>query len=114
MDEAERCHALACIAYGKLLITGSAKELIEHSGLTTWSVAGDDLIALTRQLRDLPGVDMVVPLGSTLHLSGTDAVKLQASIASLQTNPALHWTLSSAGLEDVFIKMMDNATDNFA
>ena len=39
MDEAERCHRLAYIAYGKLLVDGTADEVIAHSGLATWSVA---------------------------------------------------------------------------
>src|SRR4051812_16788172 len=46
MDEAERCHRLAYIAYGKLLITGTAEEVIAHSHLTTWSVTGPDLFKL--------------------------------------------------------------------
>ena len=46
MDEAERCHRLAYIAYGKLLITGTADEVIAHSRLTTWAVTGPDLFAL--------------------------------------------------------------------
>src|SRR6185295_5307447 len=51
MDEAERCHQLAYIAYGKLLITGTAAEVIAHSGLTTWSVSGDSLFRLASELR---------------------------------------------------------------
>ena len=33
MDEAERCHALAYIAEGKLLTHGTAHEVIEQAGL---------------------------------------------------------------------------------
>ena len=42
MDEAERCHALTYIAYGKLLVTGTAKEVIEHSGLSTYVVSAPE------------------------------------------------------------------------
>src|SRR3954471_2870839 len=56
MDEAERCHRLAYIAYGKLLITGTAAEVIEHSRLTTWSVSGPDLFPLASELRRLAAV----------------------------------------------------------
>ncbi len=40
MDEAERCHRLAYISYGNLLIHGTVEEVIRHVGLTTWSVHG--------------------------------------------------------------------------
>ena len=33
MDEAERCHRLAYIAFGKLLVEGTPNEVIAHSGL---------------------------------------------------------------------------------
>lgn len=35
MDEAERCHKLAYIAYGKLLAQGTSKEVIESQDLAT-------------------------------------------------------------------------------
>ena len=46
MDEAERCHRLAYILNGKLLTHGTVDEVIRGTRLTTWSVAGPDLLAL--------------------------------------------------------------------
>src|ERR671917_1727499 len=43
MDEAERCHELVYIAYGKVLARGSSQEVVEQSKLVTWSVRGADL-----------------------------------------------------------------------
>ena len=40
MDEAERCHRLAYIAYGKLLASGTADEVIAQPALVTWAVSG--------------------------------------------------------------------------
>src|SRR5213083_1063039 len=37
MDEAERCHRLAYLAYGKLLVHGTLREVLANTGLTTWS-----------------------------------------------------------------------------
>ena len=48
MDEAERCHALAYIAYGKLLAHGTIKEVIDQANLATWEVEGQDLMASSR------------------------------------------------------------------
>jgi ABC-2 type transport system ATP-binding protein len=36
MDEAERCHDIAYIAYGRLMARGTVEELIEDSGLVTF------------------------------------------------------------------------------
>ena len=38
MDEAERCHEIAYIAYGHLLVHGTVPEVIAHSHLTTYVV----------------------------------------------------------------------------
>lgn len=40
MDEAERCHKLACIASGQLLATGTAQEIVAAQGLATLAVTG--------------------------------------------------------------------------
>jgi ABC-type multidrug transport system ATPase subunit len=43
MDEAERCHELAYIAYGKLLAQGTVEQVVAGAGLLTWSVTGEHL-----------------------------------------------------------------------
>src|SRR6476469_9920026 len=43
MDEAERCHRLAYISYGKLLTHGTVSEVIAQSQKTTWAVSGPNL-----------------------------------------------------------------------
>jgi ABC-2 type transport system ATP-binding protein len=113
MDEAERCHAIAFIAYGELLAQGSIQEIIEQSHLRTWTVSGPHLPGLEERLRSIPGSDMVAPFGASLHISGRDAAALDAAIAPFRDDPKLTWTLSQPSLEDVFIAMMANAPDNF-
>ena len=56
MDEAERCHELAYIAYGRLLARGTQGEIIDAAGLTVVEVAGDVTPELVTELRALPGV----------------------------------------------------------
>lgn len=113
MDEAERCHKLAYLAYGRLLSQGTAREMVERSALVTWSVAGAALATLATELRERPGIEMVVPFGSALHVSGTDAARLEAGIAPYVGRPGLSWSRAEPGLEDVFIRLMDEARDNF-
>src|ERR1700737_2011980 len=66
MDEAERCHRLAYILRGKLLAHGTVDEVVEHVGLTTWSVRGPDLPRLAEQLRENPNVQQAVAFGNAL------------------------------------------------
>jgi ABC-2 type transport system ATP-binding protein len=113
MDEAERCHEIAYIAYGELLAHGTVEEVLERSGLTTYAVSGDDLAKLAADLGQAPGVDMVAPFGMSLHVSGRDRAALEAAIAPHRNDPALAWTLSKPSLEDVFIELMNRSRDNF-
>ena len=113
MDEAERCHEIAYIAYGHLLAHGTVEEVIASSALTTWIVTGENLPALQDQLTGKPGVDMVAPFGTSLHVSGRDNNALEASIAPWREHKELHWQQSEPSLEDVFIELMTRSKDNF-
>lgn len=113
MDEAERCHRLAYIAYGNLLTHGTLREVLNGVPLTTWTVAGPGLRELAAKLRGQPGVEQVVAFGNLLHVSGRDAAALNATIAAVR-DPRHEWKQIQAGLEDVFISLMETAKDNFA
>jgi ABC-2 type transport system ATP-binding protein len=112
MDEAERCHRLAYLAYGKLLARGTLPEVLAAAGLTTWMVTGPGLRELAAALRGQPGVEQVVAFGNTLRVSGRDAGRLAAVAAG--RDPGHEWTRVSSGLEDVFISLMGEAKDNFS
>ena len=79
MDEAERCHEIAYIAYGVLLTHGTVAEVIGQAGLVTYTVSGDDLNSLLHQLDGKPGIDMVAPFGSSLHVSARDGKATHAA-----------------------------------
>jgi len=113
MDEAERCHEIAYIAYGHLLVHGTVDEVIAKSALSTWTVTGNDLHKLSDQLAGKPGVDMVAPFGTSLHVSGRDKIALEATIAPYRDNTGWHWQHSAPSLEDVFIELMIRSKDNF-
>ena len=113
MDEAERCHRLAYIAYGNLLASGSVDEVVKAAALTTWEVTGTNLSALAEKIRGRPGVEQVVAFGTALHVSGRDAAKLRDSVSPWMTGDH-HWTQIQSGLEDVVISLMETAKVNFA
>ncbi len=113
MDEAERCHRLAYIAYGKLLATGTAAEVVSSQKLHTYAITGPNLAPLSTALRALPGVGQVTPFGNTLHVTGQDDSLLRAALAACTSDAAYRVEPIESTLEDVFISLMAGATDNF-
>ena len=113
MDEAERCHKLAYIAYGKLLAQGTSKEVIESQNLATWSIQGEQLSELSEKLRATPGVDQTVVFGAALHASGRDHAALERAIRQATAGTTLRMEPIETGLEDVFIYLMSHSKDNF-
>ena len=113
MDEAERCHEIAYIAYGHLLAQGTIAEVIAQSHLKTYTVSGPDLQSLAEKLTSIPGIDMVAPFGTSLHVAGRDPEALERAVAQFRASSELHWAVSQPSLEDVFISLMAGAQDNF-
>ncbi len=111
MDEAERCHRLAYIAYGELLAQDTLEGIVDNAGLATWSVSGPGLPELAERLRPLPGVEQVVAFGNTLHVSGREPKALEAALAPFQNGTGQNgnghdWRLIRTSLEEVFIHLM--------
>lgn len=111
MDEAERCHEIAYISYGKLIARGTAQEVVERAHLFTFHGEGPDIGRLVPQIEGKPGVETVAPFGAALHVSGPDKAALEAAIAPWR-KPPYRWTEAPATLEDVFIHLMGSAEDN--
>ena len=112
MDEAERCHRLAYISYGKVLTAGTSEEVIAGSGLKTWQVRGEQLdriIALTLNDPDW----MAIPFGVAVHISSTSGHDFGTWLQAHQ--PGHTWQVEpiATGLEDVFIHLSQHAQDNF-
>lgn len=113
MDEAERCHRLAYIAYGHLLTTGNIDEVIDHANLSMWTVTGPNMRDLSRKLQQQSGIDQVTAFGQSLHVVSQDEAVLAKAIEPFKTKE-YKWEESAANLEDVFIHLVAEAKDNFA
>jgi ABC-2 type transport system ATP-binding protein len=111
MDEAERCHDIAYIAYGRLMARGTTDELIDASGLSTFRGEGDGADRLPAEIAALPGVESAAPFGSAIHVSGPDRAALEAALAPYRRE-GLRWTPCRPTIEDVFIHLMSRAEDN--
>ncbi len=113
MDEAERCHRLAYISYGRLLAAGTGAEVIDAAGLSTWELLGEQL-AQASALLSAQAPWMVVRFGATVHVSAPRGADLPSWLA--QHAPYAGWQVRpiATGLEDVFIALTERAQDNFA
>jgi ABC-2 type transport system ATP-binding protein len=105
MDEAERCHRLAYIAYGKLLAEGTPAEILQAVGLSTWIIEAAPATAAA-ELKAMPGVEQVVPFGLRLHVSGADVDALAASVSAYAKRHGLLSARAESSLEDAFIALM--------
>lgn len=112
MDEAERCHELVYIAYGKILARGTEAQIIADSALKVWTLQGQGLGALLAPLKSSPGVLSAAAFGNAVHVAGLDEDLVLAALDKIR-NDKLTITRSSANLEDVFISMIASAPDNF-
>jgi ABC-2 type transport system ATP-binding protein len=111
MDEAERCHQLAYISYGRLLAQGTAAELVAQANLTTMAITGPGLAEVARTLRAHPAIN-VASFGNTLHVSAPSKEELDAALVRHRESGLRVETVDTL-LEDVFIALMQEAKDNY-
>ena len=114
MDEAERCHRIHYISYGRLLASGTVEEVVAGAGLTTYVVEGARAAAAAQQLAGMPGVDQVAPFGTSLHVVGKDSGLLGQSVREVAARTGVEARPGTTSLEDVFIQFMGASTDNMA
>lgn len=114
MDEAERCHRIHYISYGKLLASGTVAEVIRDAALTTMVLEGGDITKAARLLVGMAGVDQIAPFGLSLHVVGRDKAQLLASVKDVAEQTGVNSRQDATSLEDVFIQFMGQSTDNMA
>lgn len=113
MDEAERCHELVYIAYGKILARGTEDSIIEDSKLKVWTLQGDGLATYLDTLKAAPGVLSVAAFGNAVHVAGLDEGLVLHALTPLRQQGNFRIEASRANLEDVFISLIAAAPDNF-
>jgi ABC-2 type transport system ATP-binding protein len=112
MDEAERCHRISYIAYGRMIASGRVDDVVRDAGLTTFIVEGEGLDEIAAALRGRPGITQIAPFGTTLHVVGSDAALMRQSLADFDGRQGVSVRPGETSLEDVFIQFMSGARDN--
>ena len=111
MDEAERCHEIAYISYGRLIARGTAGEVIAQSGLIPFRGEGPNADKLAHALAKAPGVETAAAFGAAIHVSGTERTALETAIQPYR-DQGFRWSEVAPTLEDVFIQLMGRSEDN--
>ena len=114
IDEAERCHRISYISYGKMLASGSVDDVVKNAGLTTFVIEGPRLDQVASALQGRPGVEQVAPFGTTLHVVGSDKALLEKALADISGREGVTVRPGETSLEDVFIQFMSASKDNMA
>ncbi|HUB46019.1 MAG TPA: ABC transporter ATP-binding protein [Acetobacteraceae bacterium] len=106
MDEAERCQRVVYLSGGRLVVQGTAQEVVQRAGLIVFQATGPRIEAAVRALRRLPGVETATVFGDALRVAGKDRAALRAALDSLPEN-GLPWQEVPPRLDDVFIHMLN-------
>ena len=105
MDEAERCHALAYLSGGKILVTGNVSEVISSTRLITFQLQGELPVTLLRALKVLPCVEQAAWFGRSFHICGYDKNAINLALQELSLNYHFVFSQIPSSLEDAFIAL---------
>jgi ABC-2 type transport system ATP-binding protein len=112
MDEAEHCDRLGLIHRGKLVASGSPRE-IKSSRMhqTLLEIEAADLVRLMELASSLESVTDVMLFGNRLHVVVRDPDRAKSEIAqgALATGLAIHSIeVVAPALEDVFLSLLED------
>lgn len=105
MDEAERCHCLAYLADGKILVQGSVNEVIQSTGIHTFLLEGNLPASLLVHLKSLTSVVQAAWFGRGFHVCGLNAMNLSQDLQRLAATYGFHYQTIPPSLEDAFIAL---------
>ena len=108
MDEAERCHEIAYIAYGELLAHGTVHDVIAKSHLTTYTVSatnGENLSKLSAELSANPASTWWRRSAPACTCPAAMRRRSKPRSRPIATDPGSMSALAPS-LEDVFIDLM--------
>jgi ABC-2 type transport system ATP-binding protein len=111
MDEAERCDKIAYLSNGEMVTKGTVADIIDRSGLVTFTAEGDGIRELAVLLKKSSGVEHVAYFGSALHVSGMNREHLEAALQTSALD-GVSWKEVRPSLEDSFIALMNSSGED--
>ena len=106
MDEAERCNRVVYLAGGKLIVQGTAEDVVRDAALIVFELTGQGIDKISKRLRGAPGVESATIFGQALRVVGLDRAVLRASISAHGQQPGVTTEEVPARLDDVFIHLL--------
>jgi ABC-2 type transport system ATP-binding protein len=100
MDEAERCNRIVYLAEGRIVVEGTADEIVRRSNLIIYETIGEGIEEIARRIRRLSGVEAAAVFGHALRVAGVDHMALERATCAF---PGYDWRETEPRLEDVFI-----------
>lgn len=108
MDEAERCKRVVYLSGGKLIVQGTAEEVVRDARLIVFELTGDGIDKISKKLRGAPGVESATIFGQALRVVGLDRTVLERSIAAQGNQLGVVTEEVPARLDDVFIHLLQD------
>lgn len=105
MDEAERCDKIVYIHSGHIIARGTVPEIIQGSGLITFTLQGAGARSLAEPLRQAEGVASAAFFGAELHVSGYEEIALKKALSPYHGQTDIIIRRKAPSLEDVFIEL---------
>lgn len=108
MDEAERCHRIALMNRGHILLCDTPQAVRGRIGGAVIELRVDRAWPARRALKDVPGITSVEVFGDRMHVVTAGELGLKSVVAALQEKG---FSVEAArtvppGLEDVFVRLM--------
>ncbi len=106
MDEAERCHRVVYLSGGRIIVQGSAEEVVRQSHLVVFEATGDISGKLVHRARTLEGVESATVIGRAVRVVGVERAALEEAVQAMSDQTDVHWAEVPARLDDVFIHLL--------
>ncbi len=109
MDEAIRCDRIAMIYKGRILQSGSPRDIVAGFAGSILSVTGSDRRRIKQMVEGMDGVESSYSFGEAVHVAvRDDATKAVAGLTKLLEGEVQYFDISPvpAGIEDCFLQLM--------
>ena len=106
MDEAERCKRVVYLSGGRLVVQGTAEDVVRDAALVVFELTGGGIDKISKLLRGAPGVESATIFGQALRVVGLDRTAMLGAIERLKGDAGVEEV--PARLDDVFIHLLQD------